>query len=154
MENSAWRDHVFLEATGLPNSYVTSIILGSVNVAATFIALWVVAHCGRRKCLMAGAAWMCICLFIFAFIGHYKLPNVDGTNNAQAGQVMIVFTCLFIVAFAITWGPLAWAIVGELYPARYRATAIGLAAASVRKPLPHAGEVQEANMDPPPRTGW
>lgn len=79
---------------------------------------------------MVGAAWMSMCLFVFAFIGHYKLPNDDGTNNSQAGQVMIVFTCLFIVAFAITWGPLGWAIVGELYPARYRATAIGLATAS------------------------
>lgn len=118
------------QATGLENSYVTSIILGSVNVAATFIALWVVEHCGRRKCLMAGAAWMCICLFIYSFIGHFALPNGDGTNNAQAGQVMIVFTCLFIVAFAITWGPLVWAVVAELYPARYRAMAMALATAA------------------------
>ncbi|KAK7731298.1 hexose transporter hxt5 [Botryosphaeria dothidea] len=118
------------QATGLSNSYVTSIILGSVNVGATLIALWVVERCGRRKCLMVGAAWMFMCLFIYAFVGHYKLPNGDGTNNAQAGQIMIVFTCLFIVAFAITWGPLVWAVVGELYPARYRATAMALATAS------------------------
>ncbi|KAL0261616.1 hexose transporter hxt5 [Diplodia seriata] len=119
------------EATGMSNSYVTSIILGSVNVGATFVALWVVEHCGRRKCLMAGAAWMFMCLFIYAFIGHYMLPNGDnGGNNAVAGQIMIVFTCLFIVAFAITWGPLVWAVVGELYPARYRATAMALATAS------------------------
>ncbi|KAL1631845.1 hexose transporter hxt5 [Neofusicoccum ribis] len=118
------------QATGLENSYVTSIILGSVNVGATFIALWVAENCGRRKSLMVGAAWMFMCLFIYAFVGHYKLPNGDGTNNAQAGQVMIVFTCLFIVAFAITWGPLVWAVVAELYPARYRATCMALATAS------------------------
>ena len=39
-------------------------------------------------------------------------------------------TCLFIAAFATTWGPLVWAIVGELYPARYRAICMALATAS------------------------
>ncbi|EPQ53105.1 hypothetical protein GLOTRDRAFT_79159 [Gloeophyllum trabeum ATCC 11539] len=117
-------------ATGLQNSFVTSIILGTVNVAATFPGLWIIEHCGRRKSLMAGAAWMCVCLFIYAFVGHYKLPNPDGTKNATAGNVMIVFTCLFIVGFATTWGPMVWASVTELYPARYRASATALATAA------------------------
>ncbi|KAF2144832.1 uncharacterized protein K452DRAFT_285155 [Aplosporella prunicola CBS 121167] len=118
------------EKTGMDNSFVTSIILGSVNVAATIFSLWLINKAGRRICLMVGAAWISACLFIYAFIGHYKLDNADGSVNHQAGQVMIVFSCLAIVAFAITWGPLAWAVVGELYPSRYRATAIGLATAS------------------------
>jgi SP family sugar:H+ symporter-like MFS transporter len=44
--------------------------------------------------------------------------------------VLIVFTCLFIVSFATTWGPLVWAVVAELYPARYRAPCMALATAS------------------------
>ena len=43
---------------------------------------------------------------------------------------MIVFTCFFIVGFATTWGPIVWAICGELYPARYRAICIGIATAA------------------------
>lgn len=43
---------------------------------------------------------------------------------------MIVFACLFILGFASTWGPLVWAVVGEIYPTRYRAKAMGLATAS------------------------
>lgn len=49
------------KATGLSNSYVTQIILGSVNVACTFAGLYVVAKVGRRKALMAGAGWIFIC---------------------------------------------------------------------------------------------
>ncbi|KKY15902.1 putative hexose transporter hxt13 [Phaeomoniella chlamydospora] len=117
-------------ATGLSNSYVTSIILGTVNVAATIVGLWLVENVGRRKALMGGAAWMFICLFIYAFVGHYQLDHADPTSTPQAGNIMIVFTCLFICAFATTWGPLVWAIVGELYPARYRAVSMALATAS------------------------
>lgn len=117
-------------ATGLENSYVTSIILGTVNVAATIVGLWIVENVGRRKALMGGAAWMMACLFIYSFVGHYVLDPNDPQSTPEAGNVMIVFTCLFIAAFATTWGPLVWAVCGELYPARYRATAIALATAS------------------------
>jgi SP family sugar:H+ symporter-like MFS transporter len=43
---------------------------------------------------------------------------------------MVVFACLFITGFAMTWGPMVWAIVAELYPSRYRAKAMALATAS------------------------
>jgi SP family sugar:H+ symporter-like MFS transporter len=77
--------------------------------------------------MMAGAAWMGMCLFIYAFVGHYMLDPVNPQSTPQAGNIMIVFTCLFIAAFATTWGPLVWAIVGEMFPARYRATCMALA---------------------------
>lgn len=48
-------------STGLSNSYVTQLILGSVNCACTFAGLVVVAKCGRRMALMVGAAWMMMC---------------------------------------------------------------------------------------------
>lgn len=117
-------------ATGLSNSYVTSIILGTVNVVATIAGLWIVENCGRRISLMVGAGWMCMCFLVFSFVGHYKLNAADPTSTPQAGNIMIVFTCLFIVAFATTWGPMVWAITSELYPARYRATGVALATAS------------------------
>ena len=48
-------------STGLSNSYVTQLILGSVNFACTFGGLVVVQKCGRRKALMVGALWMMMC---------------------------------------------------------------------------------------------
>lgn len=49
------------KATGLSNSYVTQIILGSVNVVCTFGGLYVVHKVGRRKALMSGAGWIFVC---------------------------------------------------------------------------------------------
>jgi SP family sugar:H+ symporter-like MFS transporter len=114
------------KSTGLSNSYVTSIILGSVNVLATILGLWLVQNCGRRKCLIWGALVMFGCFMIYSLVGTYSLPNTPESS----GKVLIVFTCIFIAAFATTWGPLVWAIVGELYPARYRAPCMALATAS------------------------
>jgi SP family sugar:H+ symporter-like MFS transporter len=117
-------------STGISNSYITSIILGSVNVGATVVGLWMVKNCGRRNMLMGGAAWMFMCFLVYSLVGSLDLSLVDPASTPIPGKILIVFTCLFICAFATTWGPLVWAIVGELYPARYRAPCMALATAS------------------------
>ncbi|KAM7206216.1 putative hexose transporter [Rhypophila sp. PSN 637] len=117
-------------ATGLSDSYITQIILGSVNVGCTFGGLWVVKNCGRRNALMVGAAWMMMCFLVYSFVGHFSLDHTNPQNTPSAGNVLIVFSCFFIVAFATTWGPLVWTVVAELYPARYRAPAMAVATAA------------------------
>ena len=47
-----------------------------------------------------------------------------------AGAVMVAFSCLAIVGFATTWGPLPWAVCAEIYPAQYRATCMAIATAA------------------------
>ncbi|EKG21571.1 Sugar/inositol transporter [Macrophomina phaseolina MS6] len=117
-------------ATGLENSYVTSMILGAVNFVCTFPGLYFVDRFGRRPCLIFGALWMFVCFMIFASIGHFALDQEVPQNTPKTGSAMIVFACLFIAAFASTWGPMVWAVVGEIYPSRYRAKCMGLATAS------------------------
>ncbi|OJJ46779.1 hypothetical protein ASPZODRAFT_66659 [Penicilliopsis zonata CBS 506.65] len=122
--------NTIFKSTGISNSYITQIIMGAVNFFMTLPGLWVVENWGRRKALMTGAGWMFICFMIFASIGAFALDLDDPQSTPAAGKAMIVFTCFFIVGFATTWGPIVWAICGELYPARYRAACIGMATAA------------------------
>ncbi|OKL57309.1 hypothetical protein UA08_07493 [Talaromyces atroroseus] len=117
-------------STGLNNSYETQIILTVVNFGVTLVGLYIVEHYGRRKSLIVGGLWMFVCFMIFSTVGHYSLDHANPQATPKAGTTMIVFACFFIVGFATTWGPIVWAIVGELYPARYRATCMGIATAS------------------------
>ena len=94
----------------------------------TFPGLWVVEHFGRRRALITGALWMFMCFMVFASIGHFLLQQ--GVQVQTAGTVMIVFAALFIAGYAMTWGPIVWAVIGELFPTRYRATCMGLSSAS------------------------
>jgi SP family sugar:H+ symporter-like MFS transporter len=117
-------------SVGIQNSYVTSMILGGVNFGMTFPGLYIVEKYGRRPSLIWGALWMFMCFLVFASLGHFALPNGDGTTSQGVGYAMIVFACLFISGFAMTWGPIVWAVVGEIYPTRYRAKCMALATAS------------------------
>ncbi|KAL1842579.1 hypothetical protein VTJ49DRAFT_4759 [Mycothermus thermophilus] len=118
------------KATGLDDSYVTQIILGCVNFACTFGGLYVVKKCGRRTSLIVGALWMMACFLVYSFVGYFALDAEDPSRTPGAGNALIVVSCLFIAAFATTWGPLVWAVVAELYPAKYRAPAMAVATAS------------------------
>lgn len=115
---------------GISNSFVTQMILGAVNFGTTFGGLYIVEHFGRRKSLITGGIVMFVCFIVYASVGHFALNVKDPPATPGAGKTMVVFACLFITAFAMTWGPMIWTIVAELYPSRYRARAMALATAS------------------------
>jgi SP family sugar:H+ symporter-like MFS transporter len=118
------------QSIGLPNSYVTSIILGGVNFGTTFPGLYIVEKYGRRPSLIFGGMWMFMCFMVFSSLGHFALDQEDPTRTQGIGYAMIIFACLFIAGFAMTWGPMIWVVVSELYPSRYRAKCMGIATAS------------------------
>ncbi|GAB0134126.1 hypothetical protein EsDP_00002510 [Epichloe bromicola] len=111
-------------------SFITQIILNTINFLVTFIGLYIVEHYGRRKSLMAGSAWMFVCFIIFATVGHYRFDQRYPDKTPTEGIVLIVFACLFILGFATTWGPMIWTIQAELFPSRYRAKGMALGTAS------------------------
>jgi SP family sugar:H+ symporter-like MFS transporter len=69
----------------------------------TFFGLYVVERFGRRKSLIFGGLWMFGCFMVFASVGHFSLDQTTPTNTPTAGTVMIVFACLFIAVYAMTW---------------------------------------------------
>lgn len=119
------------EGVGLSNPFVTQMILGAINFGSTFLGLYLVDHYGRRRCLVSGGLWMFICFMVFASVGHFKFQPAYSAKPKRdtkvAGDVMIVFTSLFIFGYAITWGPIIWALVGEIFPSRHRAKSMGFA---------------------------
>ena len=89
------------------DSFVTQMILNAINFGTTFIGLYLIEHYGRRKSLIAGAIWMFVCFIVFASVGHFAL-NIDHPElTPPPGIALIVFACLFILAYATTWGPVS-----------------------------------------------
>lgn len=86
--------------------------------------MYIVYRFGRREVLLWGAAAM--------FTGQIIVGVVGRTNEGEkvAGQVLIAFSCVFIAAFASTWGPLAWVVAAESFPSRLAPKCVTLATAS------------------------
>lgn len=56
--------------------------------------------------------------------------NADGSVDLVAQKVLIAFVCIYIAAFASTWGPIPWCVDAEVFPSRLRGKGMSLSAAS------------------------
>ncbi|KAF4006371.1 Sugar (and other) transporter family protein [Saccharomyces cerevisiae] len=110
------------KAVGLSDSFETSIVLGIVNFASTFVGIYVVDRYGRRTCLLWGAASMTACMVVYASVGVTRLwPNgQDQPSSKGAGNCMIVFACFYIFCFATTWAPIPFVVNSETFPLRVK----------------------------------
>ena len=91
----------------------------------TFPGMVAVDRAGRRPLLLIGAAVMAVSQLIVAITG-----TVIGSGDKSGQKVLVAFVCIFIAAFASTWGPLAWVVTSEIYPTAIRAKAMSLSTAS------------------------
>ena len=115
----------FFQASGFKNPFLISIVTAIVNVFMTIPGMWGVEKFGRRPLLLYGAAVMCVCEFLVAIIGV-----TISVQNLPGRRALIALVCIYIAAFASTWGPIAWVITGEIFPLNIRAKAMSLSVAS------------------------
>lgn len=118
-------------AVGFQDAFLISVISSIVNVAVTFVAIAFVDKVGRRLMLLAGSIGMAITLGAMALsFSQSQLTDGKVTLPQPWGVIALVAANLFVVSFGATWGPLVWVLLGEIFPNRIRAKALGLAAAA------------------------
>ncbi|MEU1696724.1 sugar porter family MFS transporter [Streptomyces hirsutus] len=105
-------------------SFTTSII----NIVGTVIAMVFVDRIGRRPLAIIGSVGMVIGLALEAWAFSFDL--VDGKLPATQGWVALVAAHIFVLFFALSWGVVVWVMLGEMFPNRIRAAALGVAAAA------------------------
>jgi SP family sugar:H+ symporter-like MFS transporter len=118
-------------AVGFKDSFLISVISSVINVAVTFVAIAFVDKVGRRPMLLAGSAGMTIALAAVA-IAFSQATTHNGTPSLPQpwGVIALVAANVFVISFGATWGPLVWVLLGEMFPNRIRAKALGVAAAA------------------------
>ena len=120
------------KSVGLNDSFETSIILGVINFASTFVGIYAIERLGRRLCLLTGSVAMSICFLIYSLIGtqHLYIDKPGGASRKPDGDAMIFITALYVFFFASTWAGGVYSIISELYPLKVRSKAMGIASAS------------------------
>ncbi|MEU4258974.1 sugar porter family MFS transporter [Streptomyces fradiae] len=105
-------------------SFTTSII----NIIGTVIAMVLVDRVGRRPLALVGSAGMAVSLAIEAWA--FSADLVDGKLPATQGAVALAAAHAFVLFFALSWGVVVWVFLGEMFPNRIRAAALGVAASA------------------------
>jgi sugar porter (SP) family MFS transporter len=125
--------NVLWQAVGFGESqaFVITVITSVTNIATTLIAIALIDRIGRKPLLLIGSIGMAVTLGTMAIIfGTAPVLNGQPHLEGAAGPIALVAANLFVVAFGMSWGPVVWVLLGEMFPNRIRAAALGLAAAA------------------------
>jgi sugar porter (SP) family MFS transporter len=125
--------NVLWQAVGFSadESAIYTLIGSIVNVLTTLIAIALIDKIGRKPLLLIGSSGMAITLITMSIIFANATLGADGKPSltGASGVIALIAANLFIVAFGMSWGPVVWVLLGEMFPNRIRAAALGLAAA-------------------------
>lgn len=125
------------QAVGFDESdaLMTGVITATVNIATTIVAILLIDRIGRKPLLLIGSVGMAVTLGTMAFVfGTAPTHVVDGSVQPilsdGAGVVAVLAANLYVVFFGMSWGPVVWVLLGEMFNNRIRAYAISVAAAA------------------------
>src|SRR5262244_4072134 len=109
-----------------------NLLTGFVNILATIPAIMLVDRAGRKPLLLAGSAGMAVTLAIVGavFAAAGLGPGGHPVLGYAAAVTGLVAANLYVVAFAISWGPVMWVLLGEMFPNRMRGAALAVSGAT------------------------
>jgi SP family arabinose:H+ symporter-like MFS transporter len=111
---------IILRTTGstIDVALFQTFIIGFINFALTFVAIFTVDRVGRRVLYIAGGSGMTVSLTLLSagfFVGRVQ------------GFVGLILILLFIASFAGCIGPVYWILMAEIFPSRIRGLAMSAA---------------------------
>ncbi|CAK9148362.1 unnamed protein product [Ilex paraguariensis] len=112
---------VLFQTMGLGSdaSLLSAVVTGSVNTAATLIAIFCADRFGRKILLVEAAVQMFIAQCITGGILHVYLHSTNAIPQVYA-KIVLAMICVFVAGFAWSWGPLGWLIPSEIFPLETR----------------------------------
>jgi SP family xylose:H+ symportor-like MFS transporter len=101
------------------SSLLLTIIVGIVNLTFTVVAILTVDRFGRKPLMIIGALGMAVSMIALGCAFY--------TGNL--GLLALVFMLTYTAAFAVSWGPVTWVLLSEIFPNSIRgAMSIAVAA--------------------------
>lgn len=100
------------DATGV------SVILGAFKVVMTLFAVWKVDKLGRRPLLIGGVSGLVLSLFLLAL--YYAFAQ-------GVSALAVVSLLLYVGSYQVSFGPISWLMLSEIFPLRTRGQALSIA---------------------------
>ena len=101
------------------SSLLQTIIVGVVNLLFTVLAIVTVDKFGRKPLMIIGSIGMAVSMIALGFAFYFN----------QLGIAALIFMLTYTAAFAMSWGPVCWVLLAEIFPNSIR-SALSIAVAA------------------------
>ena len=105
-----------------------NIVSGIVSIAACFGTILLVDRIGRKPLLLIGSAGMAATLFALVYVFANGTLDADGNLqlSSSLGTVALIAANLYVIFFNLSWGPIMWVMLGEMFPNQIRGSALAV----------------------------
>ena len=109
-----------------------NVLTGLVNILATIPAIVLIDRIGRKPLLLWGSIGMAVTLGAMALVFGTASVGADGKPvlSHMAAVAGLVAANLYIVAFGVSWGPVMWVLLGEMFPNQLRGAGLAVSGAT------------------------
>ena len=109
-------------------SLLINIVSGAVSIAACFLTIALVDRIGRKPLLLIGSAGMTVTLFALVYV--FANGTLDAAGQLQLspslGTTALIAANLYVIFFNVSWGPIMWVMLGEMFPNQIRGSALAV----------------------------
>jgi MFS transporter, SP family, xylose:H+ symportor len=102
------------------SAFLQTVVVGIANVVFTVIAILTVDRLGRKPLLVIGAIIMAISMLALGFLFNAK----------AVGLGALIAVVAYIGGFALSWGPVVWVLLAEMFPNSIKGKALAIAVAA------------------------
>jgi len=119
-----WQSVGFTESDAL----LINVLSGALSIGAVLITLATIDKIGRKPYLVFGSIGMFVTLAIVAY-AFSTGSIVDGSLSLtdQMGIVALIAANAYVVFFNMSWGPVMWVMLGEMFPNQIRGSGLAVA---------------------------
>lgn len=119
-----WEAVGFTEA----QAFQTQAINDAVSIGAVIVALMLIDKIGRKPLLLIGSVGMALTLAIMAFcFSQGELINDKLTLPDGYASIAFYAAISYAALFNLSWGPVMWVLLGEMFPNQMRGSALAVA---------------------------
>ncbi len=120
-----WQSVGFNEADAL----LINVISGGVSIGACVATVLMVDKIGRKPLLWGGSIGMAVTLGVMATVFLRASVGEDGNLalSGAAGPIALVAANLYVIFFNMSWGPVMWVMLGEMFPNQIRGSGLAIA---------------------------
>jgi len=118
------------EAVGFSEDYAlqTNILSGVLSIGACLLTIALVDKIGRKPLLLIGSAGMGVTLAIVAWAFSTAVTGADGAVSLPGynGVIALTSAMAYTVFFNLSWGPIMWVMLGEMFPNQIRGSGLAV----------------------------
>ncbi|HEX7876210.1 MAG TPA: sugar porter family MFS transporter [Sphingobium sp.] len=118
------------EAVGFSEDHAlqTNILSGVLSIGACLGAIMLVDRIGRKPLLLIGSAGMAATLATVAYAFSTAVTDAGGAVSlpGHSGVIALVAANLYVIFFNMSWGPIMWVMLGEMFPNQIRGSGLAV----------------------------